>query len=120
MKLALLTPAIGSRNAGDAMIESAIRRLVPAESFERFTLRRALTGEEIAALNACDAAIICGSNLYQNKLQCALDADFLNRLRVPLIPRTAPTSVSTSRASTGAASPRASDAAWRMAEMLLR
>ncbi len=86
MKLALLTPAIGSRNAGDAMIESAIRRLVPAESFERFTLRRALTGEEIAALNACDAAIICGSNLYQNKLQCALDADFLNRLRVPLIP----------------------------------
>ena len=43
MKLALLTPAIGSRNAGDAMIESAIRRLVPAEAYERFTLRRALT-----------------------------------------------------------------------------
>lgn len=86
MKLALLTPAIGSRNAGDAMIESAIRRLVPAESYEHFTLRRALTEAEMAALNACDAAIICGSNLYQDKLRCALDADFLDRLRVPLIP----------------------------------
>lgn len=86
MKLALLTPAIGSRNIGDAMIESAIRRIVPAESHERFSLRRALTEEEMRALNACDAAIICGSNLYQDKLQCALDQHFLEQLKIPLIP----------------------------------
>lgn len=86
MKLALLTPALGSRNTGDAMIESAIRRIVPAESYERFSLRRALTDDEMRALNACDAAIICGSNLYQDKLQCALDQRFLEQLKIPLIP----------------------------------
>lgn len=86
MKIALLTPAIGSRNIGDAMIESAIRRLVPAAAYERFSIRRALTDEEMRALNACDAAILCGSNLYQDKLQCALDQRFLDQLRIPLIP----------------------------------
>lgn len=86
MKLALLTPAIGSRNVGDALIESAIRRLVPAEAFERFSLRRVLTHEEMVALNACDAAVICGSNLYQDRLQTALNVEFVEALKVPLIP----------------------------------
>jgi Glycosyl transferases group 1/Polysaccharide pyruvyl transferase len=86
MKLALLTPAIGSHNAGDAMIESAIRRLVPADSHVRFSIRRPLTEEEMRVLNSCDAAILCGSNIYQNRLRCALDQRFLDQLRIPLIP----------------------------------
>jgi|GEM_PF-6745829 hypothetical protein len=95
MKLALLTPAIGSRNAGDAMIESAIRRLVPAESYVRFSIRRPLTEEEMLVLNGCDAAILCGSNIYQDRLRCALDQKFLDQLRIPLIPLGMGTSAAT-------------------------
>ncbi len=86
MKLALLTPALGSANSGDALIESAIRRLVPADEFLRLPIRRPLTAAEMTDLNACDAALICGSNLYQERRQCALNEAFLSRLRVPLIP----------------------------------
>lgn len=86
MKLALLTPAIGSGNAGDAMIESAIRRLVPADRFERFTIRQPLSAAEMTALNDCDAAVLCGSNLYQQKRQCVINETFLDQLRIPLVP----------------------------------
>jgi hypothetical protein len=87
MRLALITPAIGTRNVGDSLIEEAIRRLVPAESYERFDMRRALTATEMARLNHCDAALVCGSNPYQTRWGCHfLTREFLQQLRVPLIP----------------------------------
>lgn len=87
MRLALLTPAMGSRNVGDALIEEAVCRLVPAQSLQRLTLRRPLTPEEMRQLNDCDAAILCGSNLYQEHWGCGfLTPEFLHELKIPLIP----------------------------------
>lgn len=86
MRIGLLTPAIGSRNSGDSMIEAAVRRLVPAEQFVRFGIRERLSGSDVAALNDLDAALLCGSNLYQDRPQCALDEAFVNELKIPLIP----------------------------------
>lgn len=86
MRIGLLTPAIGSRNSGDALIESAIRRLVPANEFRRFGIRTRLGDGDLAALNECDAAILCGSNLYQDHPQCVLDSVFADLLKIPLIP----------------------------------
>ena len=86
VKVGLLTPAIGSRNSGDALIESAIRRMVPANEFRRFGIRTPLGATEMTSLNECDVAILCGSNLYQAKPQMALDREFVNRLTIPLVP----------------------------------
>ena len=86
MKVALLTSAIRGANAGDAIIEDSARRLIVADTYERIPLLHALGDEELDRLNQCDAAVICGTNLYQEKFNCNLGVEALRRIRVPVIP----------------------------------
>jgi len=86
MKIALLTAALYGDNSGDAIIESAIRRLIGAESFHRFPLTRPLSDDDLRGINACDAAVICGTNLYQSIFACRLDVDTVARIRIPIVP----------------------------------
>jgi hypothetical protein len=87
-RIALLSPARGSENIGDAFIEQAVRRcLDPAVEFVPVTTRRSLTGAEIAEINGSDAVLICGTNLYQEHWQGpAMDHAFFKGVKVPVIP----------------------------------
>ena len=73
--VALITAAEDSGgNIGDRFIELAIRRLLgDAHDLLTFPSRRTPGDDEIAALNACDAAVLCGTNLYQDAWQSAFD-----------------------------------------------
>jgi polysaccharide pyruvyl transferase WcaK-like protein len=84
----LLSPAIGTTNAGDRFIETAVRRLLgPDVRLHALSTRRELTRAEIAAINASQAAVICGTNLYQEHWEApALSARALRRIRVPVVP----------------------------------
>lgn len=84
--LALLSSAVHCVNAGNAFIEDAIRRLLHQHSHKVFPLLEPLTPEQIEQVNACDAAIICGTNLYQRRFRCELTADVLKRITTPVIP----------------------------------
>jgi hypothetical protein len=86
-QISLLSPAVGTGNVGDYFIEEAIRRLLrPDVVYHRFTIRRPLTPAEIDRINATDAAVLCGTNLYQHKWESALTPATLGRLRVPVVP----------------------------------
>ena len=85
--VALLSPAVGSGNVGDHLIELAIRRLLGPEAlYHRFSIRRPLTGSEIEQINETACALICGTNLYQHDWESALTPSMLERITVPVIP----------------------------------
>lgn len=86
MKLSLASAAVQGDNAGDALIEDAIRRLVIADKYERVPLLKSLTEEDFQAINSSDALIICGTNLYQRVFNCNLTIDTINKIKVPIIP----------------------------------
>jgi polysaccharide pyruvyl transferase WcaK-like protein len=86
-RIALLSPAVGTGNIGDYLIEHAIRRLLRGDiAYRRFSIRRPLASTEIDQINATDFAILCGTNLYQHKWESALTPVILDRIRVPVIP----------------------------------
>jgi polysaccharide pyruvyl transferase WcaK-like protein len=84
--IALLSPAVGSGNIGDHLIELAIRRLLGDLHCERFSIRRTLSAEEIERINAMSCAVICGTNLYQYEWESALTPAVLAQIKVPVIP----------------------------------
>lgn len=86
MKIALLSAAVNGDNAGDAMIEDGVRRIVDAQEFIRFPLLRPLTPDEIFRINQTDCVIICGTNLYQKVFACSLDTSTIKKIKVPIIP----------------------------------
>jgi glycosyltransferase involved in cell wall biosynthesis len=86
MKIGLLTAALYGDNSGDAFIEDAIQRIVVAERFDRFPLTKSLSNEQIEKINDCDAAIICGTNLYQQRFTCGLTEEIVRRIHCPIIP----------------------------------
>ena len=85
--VALLSPAVGTGNVGDHLIETAIRRLLRDDVvFHRFTIRQPLKKPEIEAINATGFALLCGTNLYQHDWHSALTPDIIARIQVPVIP----------------------------------
>ncbi|MGB9153378.1 MAG: polysaccharide pyruvyl transferase family protein [Alphaproteobacteria bacterium] len=86
MEVSLLTAAIRCDNAGDAIIESAVTRLIADASFHRFPLLQTLSDEEIDRINRTDIAIICGTNLYQKTFNCSITEEIAKRIKVPIIP----------------------------------
>ena len=86
-RIALLTPALGTKNIGDHFIELAIRRLLREDVvYDRFSIRRRLRADEIDRINQTSCALICGTNLYQHDWESELDADVIGRIQVPIIP----------------------------------
>jgi len=86
MKIALLSAGLNGTNAGDALIEDAIRRLVVADEYRRFPLHEPLTDQDIDGINSCDVAIVCGTNLYQAIFSCNLTLEAIGRIKVPIVP----------------------------------
>ena len=86
--VALLSPAVGEEhNVGDHLIDLAIRRFFdPAMEFQSFTTRRTLHASEIEQLNACQCALVCGTNLYQKDWPCALTTEVLEAIKIPVVP----------------------------------
>jgi hypothetical protein len=86
-RIALLSPAIGTDNIGDHFIERAITRLLGEDlEYVRFSTRTAPGEQDLAAINACDCALLCGTNLYQRDWHSELTPDHLARMEVPVIP----------------------------------
>ena len=57
MRISLLSPAVGSDNMGDQIIELAIRRFFPSTvQFERVSIRRSLSDADFELLNDSAAA----------------------------------------------------------------
>ncbi len=85
--VALFSAGLHGDNAGDALIEHAIRRLLPRSTqFERLPLVQGLSDAEIERANACRSGILCGTNLYQSVFASGIDEATLERLKIPLIP----------------------------------
>ena len=87
-RVALITAAEDENgNVGDLFIELAVRRLLgTGHELVAFSSRRNPSDEEIAELNRCDAALLCGTNLYQDTWQSAIDPAVMARLTVPVVP----------------------------------
>lgn len=85
-KLALFSAAVNGDNSGDTLIEDAVRRLLAPNLMQVFPLLQPLTGKELEQVNACDAAVICGTNLYQHIFACALTPQAIQQIQVPIIP----------------------------------
>lgn len=85
-KLALLSAAVNGDNSGDALIEDAVRRLLAGHDMTTYPLLKTLTPAQIEEVNASDAVIICGTNLYQHVFACALTPEVIRRIHVPIIP----------------------------------
>ncbi|MFT4514086.1 MAG: hypothetical protein ACI89X_001420 [Planctomycetota bacterium] len=84
--IALFTAGVAGDNSGDALIEHAIRTLLPQQEFVRLPLVQTLTDAEIERANACRMGLLCGTNLYQNVFAGGLDLPTLRRLRIPIVP----------------------------------
>ena len=85
--LALLSPACGTGNVGDHFIEMAIKRFFDETvRFELFSTRRTLTSADIAHINRCEAALLCGTNLYQRDWHAEITPHILSQIHVPVIP----------------------------------
>jgi polysaccharide pyruvyl transferase WcaK-like protein len=86
-EVALLSPAVGTGNVGDHFIERAIVRFLrEGVTCHRIGVRRPLTDEDIAVINRCGCAILCGTNLYQHDWESALTLETLARVKVPVVP----------------------------------
>ncbi len=84
--IALLSAGIDGDNSGDALIVDATRRLLNGNDLHEFPLLRKLDDEQIAAINDCDATVICGTNLYQHVFACPLTPDVLQKIKTPIVP----------------------------------
>lgn len=84
--IALFSAAVAGDNSGDALIEAAVRALLPGRTFVRLPLVQRLDDAAIARANACRIGILCGTNLYQRTFAGGLDLPTLRRLRLPLVP----------------------------------
>jgi predicted O-methyltransferase YrrM len=84
--LALLSAAVNGDNSGDALIVDAVRRILGGHRLHELPLLQPLTSAQIEEINACDAAVICGTNLYQHVFNCPLTPAVISRIRVPILP----------------------------------
>lgn len=84
--IALLSAGIDGDNSGDALIVDACRRILHGNELREFPLLQKLNDAQIAAINDCDATVICGTNLYQHVFACPLTPDVLQKIKTPIIP----------------------------------
>ncbi|MBI1178020.1 glycosyltransferase [bacterium] len=85
-RIALLSAAVNGDNSGDALIVDSIRRLLGNADTREFPLLQPLSDAQVEEINACDAAILCGTNLYQHVFACALTSAIIRRIQIPILP----------------------------------
>lgn len=90
--LAFLNPCLSTRNVGDHFIEDSVKRILDFDREHSIDLdtRKPPTPAEIARINACEAAVIVGTNLWYRDMHrrtCfAFTRQQLRQIRVPVIP----------------------------------
>lgn len=90
--VAFINPKVTSKNVGDFFIENGAKTIVnydPQSSID-IDPRRPLTQEDIAKINACEVAVIAGTNLWYSEVQkdgrWMITADDLKKIKVPIVP----------------------------------
>ncbi len=90
--LAFINPRLTTKNVGDIFIEDSLKRILVHDLDRSVDIdpRRPITPLEIDRINACDAAVIVGTNLWYRELRrpgrWMFTADDLRKIRVPIIP----------------------------------
>ena len=91
-RLAFINPRLSTRNVGDLFIEDSVKRILVYDRRQSIDVdpRRPLTARDVDRINACDAAVIVGTNLwYRDMLRRGcwrLALNDLKKIRVPIIP----------------------------------
>jgi glycosyltransferase involved in cell wall biosynthesis len=85
-RIALLSAAVNGDNSGDALIVDATRKILTGHELVEFPLLQPLDSASLEQVNACDAAVICGTNLYQHVFACPLTPEIVDRFKVPIVP----------------------------------
>ena len=90
--LAFINPSLSTTNVGDLFIEDSVKRILAFDRQRSIDIdpRRPLTPADIARINATDAAVIVGTNLWYRQMpkpgRWQLTLADLQRIRVPIIP----------------------------------
>jgi Polysaccharide pyruvyl transferase len=90
--LAFINPSLSTTNVGDLFIEDSVKRILVFDRQRSIDIdpRRSPTPDNIAQINATDAAVIVGTNLWYRRLpkpdRWRFTLDDLKRIRVPIIP----------------------------------
>ncbi len=90
--LAFINPSLSTKNTGDLFIADSVRRILRFDDRRSIHVdpRKPLSDQQLDQINATDAAIIVGTNLWYRKLEhpgrWMFTADQLRRIRVPIIP----------------------------------
>lgn len=90
--LAFINPSLSTTNVGDLFIEDSVKRILVFDRQRSIDIdpRRRLTPADIARINATDAAVIVGTNLWYRRLpkpdRWRITLADLRQIRVPIIP----------------------------------
>ncbi len=90
--LAFINPSLTTGNVGDLFIADSVKRILRFDRESSFDIdpRRPLLPAGLERINAADAAIIVGTNLWYRDMpkpgRWQLRLDDLKRIRVPIIP----------------------------------
>ncbi len=90
--LAFINPALSTQNVGDLFIEDSIRRILDYDREHSVEIdpRKPITAKDIDRINATEAAVILGTNLWYRDMarpgRWMFTAEQLRQVRVPIIP----------------------------------
>jgi len=90
--LAFINPRLSTQNVGDLFIEDSVKRILCYDRLNSVDIdpRLPITNVDIARINATDAAIIVGTNLWYRDLprpgRWQFTLEDLRKIRVPIIP----------------------------------
>lgn len=90
--IAFINPRLSTSNVGDLFIEDSVKRILdfdPARSID-IDPRKPLGPGDIERINACDAAVISGTNLWYRHVakpgRWTITVEQLNAIDIPFIP----------------------------------
>jgi len=90
--IAFLNPRLTTKNVGDIFIESSVKGILEFDADRSIDVdpREPITDDHIARINACDKAVIVGTNLWYRDLhrpgRWQFTAAQLERIAIPIIP----------------------------------
>jgi hypothetical protein len=90
--LAFINPRLSTQNVGDLFIEDSVKRILDYDRAHSIEIdpRRPISPGDIDRINATEAAVIVGTNLWYRDMprlgRWCFSLDELKRIRVPIIP----------------------------------
>lgn len=90
--LAFINPSISTRNVGDLFIEDSVKRILVYDRQQSVDIdpRKPIGPRELEQINACEAAVIVGTNLWYRDMPKPSRWQFtlsdLDKIKTPIIP----------------------------------